>query len=334
MSVITTAPPTRSQVILALLSVYFIWGSTYLFIHFMTETMPPLLMSGIRNTFAGGVLYLFARFRAGGSLPTVSNWKAAALLGFLLLAVANGGMAVALRLIPSGIGTLLVAMLPVWIVLLNWFGFSRQRPSLPVAAGLVLGLAGFVILTGGPQPPPDLPQGGGVVSSPPLGGGAGGGASLNWIGVGIIVVGVISWGIGTLLAPRLPLHPSQLQATSMQMLSGGVILLVSSLVYEHPSPDVFDQLTPKAGWSLVYLIVFGSWMGFTAYAWLAQNAPPHITATYAYVNPVVAMFLGWLFAGEKLTGQSLLAAAVILAGVVLITSQKKLKRRAVNKMDA
>lgn len=303
---VTSTPATRTQVIVALLAVYFIWGSTYLFIHFSTETMPPLLMMGIRNFVAGGLLYLFARFRKGGSTPTASHWKSAVLLGFLLLVVANGGMALALRTIPSGIGALLVAMLPIWIVVLNWLGFSRQRPSWPVVAGLVLGTAGLAVLVGLGKFSSDAP--------------------LNWIGVTIIMAGVFSWGTGMLLAPKLPLHPSQLQATAMQMFAGGVILLVSSLVYEQPSLDVFGQLTPKAGWSLVYLIVFGSWIGFTAYAWLAQNAPPHITATYAYVNPVVAMGLGWAFGGEKLGGQSVLAAAIILSGVILITSQKKPKR--------
>lgn len=302
----TTIPATRSQIILALLAVYFIWGSTYLFIHFATETMPPLLMMGIRNFIAGGVLYLFARFRPGGSVPTVNHWKSAVLLGSLLLVVANGGMALALRTIPSGIGALLVAMLPIWIVLLNWFAFSRQRPNLPVTAGLLLGTIGLVVLVGP-----------GKFSS---------GAPLNWVGVAIIMVGVVSWGLGTLLAPKLPLHPSQLQATAMQMFAGGVVLLVCSFIYEQPSLDVWAQFTPKAGWSLLYLIVIGSWIGFTAYAWLAQNAPPHITATYAYVNPVVAMGLGWAFGGEKLGGQSVLAAAIILSGVVLITSQKRLRK--------
>ncbi|MDJ1483689.1 EamA family transporter [Cytophagaceae bacterium YF14B1] len=309
MTVITAPQPTRMQIVLALLAVYIIWGSTYLFIHFMTEVMPPLLMSGIRNVIAGGLLYLFARFRSGGSVPEFKHWRSATLLGFMLLAVANGGLAIALRLIPSGIGALLTAMLPLWIVILNWLAFNKQKPSIPTIAGLGIGLIGFLVLIG----PTSLSSG----------------LSLNWVGVVIVMIGVASWGTATLLAPRLPLHPSQLQATSMQMFAGGVLLLVFSFFYEHPTLAMWNDLTPKAGWSLIYLIVFGSWIGFTAYAWLAQNAPPHITSTYAYVNPVVAMLLGWAFAGEKLTDKSLIAAAIIICAVVIITSQRKAKKAVV-----
>ncbi len=292
--------------IVALICVYIFWGSTYLFIHFMIETMPPLLMSGLRNVIAGGILYLFARFR-GGSAPTAVHWRSAFLLGFLLLTIANGGMAIAVRTVPTGIAALMVATLPVFLVVFNWIAFARSRPSLYVIMGLILGLAGLGLLLFGQ---------GKLSATTDL--------HLNWVNVGIIMLGVFTWALATLLAPRIVRHPSQLQSTAMQMFAGGIMLLIISIVYEQPSWNVWEKMTPMSTFALIYLIVFGSWIGFTAYAWLAQNAPPHVTSTYAYVNPVVAMFLGWAFANESLTLLSLLAATIIIAGVILITFKKKL----------
>jgi len=302
--------PSRLQLILNLASVWIIWGSTYLFIHFATESMPPLFMSAVRFLIAGAMLYTYARFQ-GGSVPAVRHWKAAGILGTLLLVIGNAGMGIAIAVfkVPTGLAALLVAMLPIWVAFFNWIGFSRVTPSVRVLAGLLMGLVGLVILIS-----PDKLS----AHSP-----------INWFGVLVIAFGSFSWAIATLLAPRLPQHPFQLQASAMQMLFAGGALLIISLVNESITAEKLLHATPRSLVALGYLITFGSLLGFTSYAWLVKNAPPHITTTYAYVNPVVAMFLGWVFAGEKLTGQSLLAAAIIIAGVVLITTQRKAKKETV-----
>ncbi len=301
------SPLPRTQLILNLISVWIIWGSTYLAIRFGGDSIPPLFLAAVRFLIAGAILYSYARFQ-GGFTPTFQNWKSAAILGILLLVIGNAGMGLSITVfkVPTGIAALLVAMLPIWVALFNWIWFSKVVPTKQVLLGLMIGLVGLIVLISPSKIAPD--------SGP-----------INWFGVVIIGFGAFSWAIATLLGPRLPQHPFQLQASAMQMLVAGGVLLIVSLTFEHITLEKLSLATPKSLAALAYLITFGSLLGFTSYAWLARNAPPHITTTYAYVNPVVAMFLGWAFAGEKLTGKSLLAAAIIIGAVVLITSQKKKK---------
>jgi drug/metabolite transporter (DMT)-like permease len=300
--VTTTPPPDRLRLILAFAAVYIIWGSTYLAVALVTERLPPLFTSAVRFLLAGGLMYGYARAK-GIAPPTFRNWGAALLVGTLLLGVGNGTLAIAIQHIPTGVVALLIASLPLWIVLLNWVAFARKRPGPRETAGVVLGLVGMTILIG----PDRLQTGGG----------------LNWVDVVILLSGTISWAIGTLAAPRTPLPASQTLATAMQILAAGVVLVPASLLLEDWSVLAGHHWTFTEIGSLTYLVIFGSIVAFTCYAWLVQVAPPGLVSTYAYVNPVVALLLGALVLNEPVTGRSVLAAAIIIGGVVLITGRKR-----------
>lgn len=307
MEVSTPAAPTtsnRTTLWAALVTVYILWGSTYLFVHFMTERMPPLYMAAIRFLSAGTLLYSYARL-TGAPRPLMANWRATGLLGLLFLTIANGAVATAVHYLPTGLTALLVAMLPVFVLSFNWLFFARTRPTNLALAGSALGLAGIFVLF---QP--------GKLVLP-------GGPDALLIGFGLTLIANIGWAFGTLLAPRVNTPSSPALSSGMQMLTGGGLMLIAALLIEPVSLLSIVQAPPKAFYSLAYLIVFGSIIGFSAFSWLARNAPPALASTYAYVNPIVAMLLGAAFAGEAITSQSLIGAAVIIAGVVLITMGKK-----------
>jgi drug/metabolite transporter (DMT)-like permease len=301
-SPVITPPPDRLKLILAFASIYLIWGSTYLAVALVTAELPPLFTSAVRFLIAGSVMYLYAMAK-GSARPSLRNWKAALLVGTLLLAVGNGTMAISIQTIPTGIVALLIASLPLWIVLLNWIGFGRRRPGRREMSGVTLGLLGMGILIG-----PDRLQGEG---------------SLSWAGVLILLSGTISWAIGTLSAPRTSLPSSQTLSTAMQILVAGVVLTPVSALLEDWSAIWGHHWTLTEISSMGYLVVFGSIVAFTAYVWLVRVAPPGLVSTYAYVNPVVALLLGAMVLHEPVTGRSALAAAIILAGVFLITSRKR-----------
>jgi len=302
---VSVAPaPNRATLWSALLSVYFLWGSTYLFIHFMTERMPPLYMASMRYIIAGALLYGYARL-TGTPRATRLEWRSAAIVGVLLLTVANGCLTVALQYIPTGVAALLGGLLPVFLLTLNWVSFAKKRPSNLALIGLVVGLAGIYFLI-----KPDKMQ-------------TENGLHNNLIGAGLVTFGNFAWAIGTLLAPRVTLPKIGTMSTGIQMLVGGLVLLVISLFTEPVTPWSILDAPPKAIGAMTYLVIFGSIIGFSSYAWLARNAPPQLLATYAFVNPVVAMMLGVMFAGEVFSSQSLIGALVALAGVVLITLGRK-----------
>lgn len=208
-----------------------------------------------------------------------------------------GGMTIAIQYLPTGIAALLAGLLPLFLILINWIAFAKRKPSKLAMMGLLIGVAGIALLV----------QPGSFKAT----------SSHSWLGIVIILGCNIFWATGTLLSARLKL-PHQLISSAVQMLVGGALLLTVSLIFEPVSfLSILDAPTKALG-SLVYLAIFGSIIGFSSYAWLARNASPQLLSTYAYVNPVVAVFLGWAFAGEVLHGQSILAAGVILLGVVLI----------------
>ena len=300
---VSTPAPNRVTLWAALLSVYFLWGSTYLFIHFMTERMPPLYMASVRYIIAGGLLYGYARL-TGTPRATWVQWKSAGLIGILLLTIANGCLTVGLQYIPTGMAALLGGLLPVFLLSLNWVSFGKQRPTNLALLGLVLGLIGIYFLI----KPDKLHSTGGVHA--------------NLIGTSLIAFGNLSWAVGTLMTPRLRL-PSGILSSGIQMLVGGFVLLIFSLITEPVTPWSIVNAPPKALGSVLYLVIFGSIIGFSSYSWLARNAPPQLLSTYAFVNPVVAVVLGTLFAGEVFSSQSFMGAAVALAGVVLITLGRK-----------
>lgn len=299
----TVSTPASKNTLLwiHLLSVYILWGSTYLFIHIMTEEMPPLYMAGWRLLVAGLILYPFARL-SGHLPPTRKEWMSAGIVGILLLTIANGGMTIALQYIPTGIAALLAGLVPLFIITLNWISFGKVKPSRMVMLGLLLGIAGILLLV----------RPGSFQET----------SSQSWIGITIILGTNLSWATGTLLSRRLTL-PRQLISSAAQMLVGGGMLVLAGLIFEPVSLTSVLYAPPRALGAMLYLVVFGSILGFTSYAWLARNAPPHIISTHAFVNPVVAVLLGFFFAGERFNLQAIWAALIIIAGVVLITLSKK-----------
>jgi drug/metabolite transporter (DMT)-like permease len=286
------------KVALALAAVYVIWGSTYLAILFAIETIPPFLMAGSRYLIAGAVLYLWARFR-GAPRPSLIHWRSALIVGAFLLLVGNGGVVWAEQYVESGLAALLISTEPLWIVLLVWLRPDGRKPGLRVISGLVLGFIGLMLLV-----------------KPGFGG------SINLLGAGVLVLASLSWAWGSLWGQRAKLPESPLLTTGMQMLSGGALLFLTSFVTGEPGRFDPAQVSAKSVLALGYLIVFGAIIAFTAYVWLMRVAPPVLVSTYAYVNPVVAVLLGWAFASEPLTAGTLVAAAVILTGVALITSSQ------------
>jgi drug/metabolite transporter (DMT)-like permease len=295
--------PTQSKLIMAFAAVYIVWGSTYLAIRFGVETIPPFMMAGTRFMIAGVLLYGWARYR-GAQPPTRIEWRSAAIIGTLLLFVGNGGVTWAEQRVPSSITALLVATVPMWIVLLDWLWHGAIRPRSGVIIGLLVGFVGVLMLIG-----PDQLLGR---------------DRIDLAGVGVLMVACLSWAVGSLYSRKAVLPASPVLTTSMEMLTGGgVLTLVSAFAGEFRR---FDPATVSIrSWlSVGYLIVFGSIIAFTAYVWLLRVAHASRVATYAYVNPVIAIFLGWSLAGEEFTLQMLFAAAVIIAAVALIvTNQSK-----------
>jgi len=319
-------------VIAAFLSLYFFWGSTYLGIRGAIEPphgFPPFFMAGIRNLIAGVILYSVVRARsrfAPSTRPTPRQWRNAALVGTLLLLGGNGLVTFATQFIPSSLVALLIAMLPIWMALLErvWerdkTGGTQARS--PAAwLGIALGFAGVVMLIG-PKVLHAFDAG-----DPGTGGGTVTTAGRIWpaLGAAATLLSSFCWANGSLLSRRanrsggLPASP--FLSTAMQLVCGGLaLLLVSALTGEFPRVDPASFTAAKPMLSLVYLIVAGSLVGFTAYIWLLGVTTPSRVATYAYVNPIVAVWLGWWLGREEIKASTLIAAAIIIAGVFLIVS--------------
>ena len=285
-------------VILAFASIYIIWGSTYLAIRIAIETIPPFLMAGTRFVIAGALLYGWAMAR-GEPRPSRIHLRPIIIIGGLLLLGGNGGVTWAEQTVPSGTAALLVATVPIWMVLLDWLRPGGRRPAKRVFLGLGLGFAGIVLLIGPGQ--------------------ISGSNQTPLIGGLVIVLAAFSWATGSIYSRSARLPESPLVSTALEMLAGGaLLLLVGSLAGEWGQLDS-AQFSLRSILALVYLIFFGSIIAFTAYIWLLKVSTPARVSTYAYVNPVVAVFLGGAILGEALTAQTLLAAAIIISAVALIT---------------
>jgi drug/metabolite transporter (DMT)-like permease len=292
--------------ITAFAAVYLLWGSTFLFIRYAVATIPPFFMAGTRHFVAGALLYPLARWRSGEK-PSRVNWYAAILMGGLLLLAGNGAVSWAEQTVPSGIAALLVATVSLWMVIIDWLRPGGRRPTAGVFAGLALGFTGMVFLVGP----------GSLLS------GIGAGSRVNTVGAGVLLVGALCWAAGSVFSRQLHLPHNPLLGTAMQSLSGGVLLYAFGFLTGESSQVHWSQISMGSLLSVAYLVVFGSLLGFTAYTWLLRAAPPSRVSTYAYINPVVAMFLGWAFAGERVTARTLIAAAVIIAGVVLVITARQ-----------
>jgi drug/metabolite transporter (DMT)-like permease len=294
------------RVIAAFAAVYVIWGSTYLFIRIAGETIPPLLMAGLRFLVAGGLLYAVTRRMGGGAEDPVGprQWRAAAIAGALLLAGGNGLVSYGEEFVPSGIVALLVGTVPLFIALFaGLFLGQRLRPL--AMAGIAVGLIGT-----------------GLLLRP--GGGSGGDTAHMFL----VLLAPLSWAAGSLYSTRAPLPRRPLVATAIEMLCGGVLLVAFAAVTGELNGFHPAQVTVAAWLSVLYLVVFGSIVAFTCYVWLLGTVSTTAVATYAYVNPVVAVALGALFLQERITVQTLVAAAIILSAVALILARPPTAPRA------
>ncbi|MEO8348076.1 MAG: drug/metabolite exporter YedA [Acidobacteriota bacterium] len=296
LDVSTGLRPTQGKLLAAFASVYLIWGSTYLAIRFAIETMPPHLMAAARFLVAGAILYAWARWR-GAPRPTLANWRAAAVVGGFLLLGGNGAVVWAETRVPSGLTALLVAMVPIWMLVLEMLpALGGRKPRTPVVAGIVLGLAGLVVL----------------VAPGSLAG------RVDPLGAGVLLLGCLSWAFGSLYSRNAALPKSGFLAAAMEMMAGGVLLLLFGLATGQAGQVAVLAISTKSLLALAYLIVFGSLVGFTAYIWLLGATTSARVSTYAYVNPVVAVLLGWALAGEPMSLRTLIAATVIIGAVALI----------------
>jgi drug/metabolite transporter (DMT)-like permease len=306
LEVSTGLHPPQGKLITAFAAVYLIWGSTYLAIRFAIETIPPHLMAGVRFLVAGAILYAWARWR-GASAPTLRNWRASAVVGGFLLLGGNGAVVWAETRVPSGLTALLVAMVPIWMLVLEMLpSLGGKKPRAAVVAGLVLGLAGLVLL----------------VAPGKLAG------RVDPVGAGVLVLGCLSWAYGSLQSRVADLPRSGFLAAAMEMLCGGALLLLFGLATGQGAHLSLAAISTRSFVALAYLVFFGSLIGFTAYIWLLGATTSARVSTYAYVNPIVAVLLGWGFANEPMTLRTILAAAVIVSAVIVIIRYGALARPA------
>lgn len=289
---------STARIAIAFAAVYLIWGSTYLAIRFALETLPPMVLTAARHLTSGVLLYSFSRLR-GAERPKRSQWPTAIVLGVLFLTIGNGFVVLAEQRVPSGIAAILVATVPLWMVLLDWLWKGASRPTPQVLGGVVLGMVGLGVLTG-------------------VGSGGGG---IDPIGIGILIVGSLCWACGSLHSRKSPLPPG-LIGVSMEMIAGGVVCLLVATVHGEWSGLHLSAVSLRSVLGLLYLIAFGSLGGFTAYTFLLKNVSSAKASTYAFVNPVVAVLLGWLVLGESLTPRVLIGSVVILGALALITTAR------------
>jgi len=296
--------PFKTRVIIAFGAVYLIWGSTYLAIRFTVETLPPFLSAGSRFFLAGLILYAFARFKIKEPPPPKKYWKPSFISGGFLLLGCNGSIVCAERYVPSGLTALFIAIVPLWMILLEWWWHKTKRPPIVIFFGMGIGFLGVWLLMA-----PDFLH----LSSHSI--------PLGW--ALLLLLSSFSWSIGSIYSRKVDHPKSPFLSTAMQMICGGILLLAMSFLQGEFAHFHITDCSAKSIIAWIYLIVFGSLLGFTAYIWLLKNVGVARTSTYAFVNPMVAIFLGWILAGEKLVAQTALAAFLVLIAVIVITTHHK-----------
>ena len=299
----TTAVPAW-QLIGGFLIIYVVWGSTYLAIRWAVTTIPPFMLGAVRFLLAGSAMYAFARWR-GAAAPTRSEWRHSAIIGTMLLFVGNGSVSWASQRVSSGLTSVLVATVPLWLVLCEaWQG---KRPRVAQIVGVVVGLVGVALLV--------LPARGGRGAVDPL-------------GALVLTMSSLSWTIGSLYSRTAAQAKPATLAISMQMLVGGVLLATLSTVRGEWHQLLVQTPTWQSIASLLYLIVFGSVIGFSTYMWLLKVASPAAVGTYAYVNPLVAVLLGVALGGERMPQLAWVAMTIIVGGVALVSLVDSRRRAA------
>ena len=297
--------PTRRLFLVAgLLVLYIVWGSTYLGIAVAVRTIPPFFMAAIRFALAGAILLGWSMAREGRtfSLPSRREWRDSIIVGTLLLGTGMGFVSLGEKTVPSGITALLIGMMPVWVAIFGRVFLGERLPALAMV-GIAIGFAGVAILVG-----------------PSAFGGSG---ALDPVGLLAIIISPMSWAAGSLFASHRAILPSRpLVATGAQMLAGAAVLVVLGVVHGEVGQLHLDSITPDSIVALVYLTAIGSLLAFTTYGWLLRVAPLPFIATYAYVNPVVAVILGAVVLGEPIEPRTLVAGAVIVTAVALIVTTR------------
>ena len=284
----------------ALITIYVVWGSTYLAIRFAVESLPPFLMGGVRFMLAGALLYVWRRVR-GDAAPSKREWRSAAIVGLLLLLGGHGSVAWAEQWVASSVAALLLGTVPLWMVVIDALRPGGRRPDWRTAVGVLVGFAGVAVLI---RPTPSTSDVGNV----------------DLLGAVILILGAFLWSVGSLYSRGAPLPSSPLLATSMEMLTGGAGLVLLGTLSGGWGRLNLAAISARSLWAWAYLIVVGALLAFAAYTWLLRVASTSLVSTYAYVNPLVAILLGHLLAGEPLTPRILAAAATIVGSVALITT--------------
>lgn len=294
----------KTKVWIALLALYIVWGSTYLAIRIAVETLPPFLHAGLRFLISGLVLVVWRR-AAGDAMPTRNQWKSLTIIGTLLLLGGNSLVAVAEQRIASGIAALIIGTVPLWLVVIEFLRPGGTRPAWQALVGLIIGFAGIYLLVG----PTELS----------------GGLQFDALGTILLMIAAFLWSLGSIYSRSADLPKSALMMTGGEMLAGSIPIFIVSLLFGEWGTFNIAQVSTASWLALLYLITFGSMVGFVAYIWLLQNAPISLVATYAYVNPLVAVLLGNWFAAEELTPRILIGAVIIIGSVVFINSARKAK---------
>src|SRR5271157_690754 len=293
------AAPSRasSLLLVSFAAVYILWGATFFAIRIGIESFPPLVLAVFRHLSVGLVFYAIFR-HVSGEKPTLRQWRATIVTGILLLLCGNGTVSWAEKIIPSGIAALLVATVSLWMVLVDWFRPGGSRPAPRVLVGLVLGFAGMALLVG----PKHL----------------GGSERISPFGALALVLASLAWAVGSIYSKHHPIPNSAMLGVAMQTIAGGTALLIVAGISGEFRELHLAEVTLRSWIALLYLAVFGSALGFSAYIYILKHGTAAHVATYAFVNPVVALFLGWLLGGEALTLRTILASAVILTAVILV----------------
>jgi drug/metabolite transporter (DMT)-like permease len=293
--------PTRTAFILAFAAIYLIWGSTYLGIRVAVETMPPFLMAAARFLIAGALLFTFLKLR-GAPWPTLGQWRTHTIIGSFLLLGGNGLVVWAEQTIPSGITALLIAIGPLFMVLTEWAWPGGTRPTALTAGALLLGFAGASWLAA----PWETTAGGG----------------LNPAGLIALIFACVFWSFGSIYSRHATNGGEPMFASSIQMLGGGATLALTALFHGDFGHFDLAAITARSWLAFAYLVSVGSLIGYSTYVWLIKHSTPARVSTYAYVNPVVAVFLGWLLLGETITSRTITGSAIIIVAVAIITGQK------------
>jgi len=296
----SAAAPSRTALVLAFAAIYIIWGSTYLGIRVAVATMPPFLMAAARFILAGGLLLAFLKWR-GAAWPSARQWRINAIVGTFLLLGGNGLVAWAEQTVPSGITALLIGVQPLLFVLTEWAWPGGKRPAALTASALLLGFAGVAWLA---APWDHSAQ------------------SLDVAGVAVILLACVFWAFGSIYSRNAKHGADPFMASALQMLGGGAALFVAALLHRDFARLDIAHISAASWWAFGYLVGIGSLVGYSTFVWLMKHSTPARVSTYAYVNPVVAVFLGWLLLKEPINSRTLVASVIIITAVAIITVQK------------